>query len=515
MQSGAEKGKTAIIIGAGPAGLTAALELLRRTDIRPIVLEQSSEIGGISRTVRFGENRMDIGGHRFFSKSDTVIDWWLEILPLEESVNEGLELTYQNKKHTIASTNTHTQDSEQVMLVRRRKSRIFFDGKFYEYPITLSFQTLKNLGIAKIIKIALTYARSIVAPRKEETLEDFYINRFGSELYETFFKAYTEKVWGLPCDQLSANWGRQRVKGLSVWKTISNSIARLFRKATLGQKHTETSLIEYFLYPKYGPGHLWETVAKKIEAEGGVIIRNAQVDALEHDHTRISSVSYTNTQTGETHRLEAGYVFSTMPIDELFASFTVQAPPDVQRVAQALQFRDFLTVGLLLKDAQLEALRDNWIYVHDPSVQVGRIQLFHNWSPHLVPHENTYLLGFEYFCSEHDALWQKNEAEISAVAKDELAQIGIAQGTVLGSHVEKVPKAYPVYTGTYEDLARVREYLNGIENFFPIGRNGMHRYNNQDHSMLTAMASVAVILGEKRKEEVWEVNTEQAYHEEK
>jgi protoporphyrinogen oxidase len=503
--------KKAIIIGAGPAGLTAALELLEHTDIQPIILEKSPYTGGISRTVRFGENRMDIGGHRFFSKSDKVIQWWLSILPLE-ATQSPIALSYQNKEHIIGR-GTASPREDDIMLVRDRKSRIFYEGKFYDYPLVLSSQLLHNLGFKKVCKIVLSYLHSLLFKREEKSLEDFYINRFGSELYETFFKSYTEKVWGKPCTEIGADWGRQRVKGLSVGKAVRDALRRLF---AFGSKsaNTETSLIEHFLYPKYGPGHMWETVARRIIEKGGVIIYEASVIGLETNHSAVSSVTY-ETVLGERVALGADYVFSTMPIPELFASFSTPAPAAVNAVAASLEFRDFITVGLLLKDTPHSELADNWIYIHDPHVHVGRIQLFHNWSPYLVKTPSTQLFGFEYFCNVHDELWNKSDAQLRELVLRELKHVGIGNTEVIDMHVEKVRNAYPVYAGSYKDFSLVREYLNGVTNLYPIGRNGMHRYNNQDHSMLTAMASVEAIRGTYRKEDVWNINAEETYHEEK
>ncbi len=511
------KTKKAVIIGAGPAGLTAALELLRHTDIVPIVLEKSDSLGGISRTVQFGENRMDIGGHRFFSKSDKVVSWWLDVLPLQKGSDQNSALSYQNRTHVLADAPTAADgNTDDVMLVRRRKSRIFYDGKFYDYPVVLSWATLRNLGFIKMVKIAYSYAKSLLFPiREEKTLEDFFINRFGYELYLTFFKTYTEKVWGLPCTQLGVDWGRQRVKSLSVGKAVLNSFLRLFRKANISQKNVETSLIEYFLYPKYGPGHLWEVVAGTVKEKGGTLITNAEVVKVENSDARVSSVTYRTTATGEEHTLEADYFFSTMPIPELFAAFTHTPSQEAYDVARRLAFRDFVTVGVLLEDVRLRELTDNWIYIHDPEVQVGRIQLFRNWSPYMVQTQDAHVLGMEYFCNETDPLWHMSDEAIAALASRELAHIGLATEKPLAYHVEKVPKAYPVYAGAYSHFDSVKKYLNGIANLYPIGRNGMHRYNNQDHSMLTAMASVEAILGTYPKEKVWDINTEEDYHEEK
>ncbi len=518
MSSTQAKKEVAVIIGAGPAGLTAAYELLQSSDIHPIVLEMSDAMGGISRTVEFNENRMDLGGHRFFSKSEKVIDWWLDILPLQDTGEDFIDIKYQQKTTRIASQKQNLEEREHVMLVRQRISRIFFDGKFFEYPLSLSWNTIRDLGLWRMIKIAYTYALRLILPRKENNLEDFFINRFGTELYLTFFKTYTEKVWGMACTDIGADWGKQRIKGLSVRKALMHSFTRLFpffRKKDISQKHVETSLIEYFLYPKYGPGHLWEKVAQLVQEKGGEVRTHAKVTRVSVDSGRVVSVTYIDTRTSEEITLACDYVFSSMPISDLFASFDHEVPLPVHDIATALQFREFITVGLLLKSDALKEMKDTWIYIHDPKVKVGRIQFFHNWSPHLVPHKDTTLVGLEFFCTEGDAFWQQSDAELMQLALDELRHIGFTFDAVLDMHVERVYKAYPVYTGAYTSFAEVKEYINTIENLYPIGRNGMHRYNNQDHSMLTAMASVEAIHGRYEKSAIWDINAEDEYHEEK
>jgi protoporphyrinogen oxidase len=510
--------KKAIIIGAGPAGLTAAIELLKHTDIKPIVLELSDCIGGISRTVRFKDNRMDIGGHRFFSKSDEIIDWWLNILPLEEGADLGKEISYQNKHRTLNNASSGTSENqEDVMLIRKRKSRIFYDGNFFDYPVTLSLRTILNLGFIKIIKIGYSYISIRLFPIKnEKNLEDFFINRFGKELYLTFFKSYTEKVWGKKCTEIGADWGRQRIKGLSVTKTITDVFKRMFRNKGFRQKDVETSLIEYFLYPKYGPGHMWETVAEKIKKTEGEIIMDARAVGFRGDATKITGVTYINQKTKEEHTIDADYVFSTMPINKVFEGFEEKTVSEsVSNIARALEYREFITVGILISSEHLKDVTDNWIYIHEPDVHVGRIQFFHNWSESMVKEEGNHLLGLEYFCDEGDYLWNLSESELGELARAELVKIGLIENIehVLDFHVEKVEKAYPVYAGTYSDFDKVRSYLDSIQNFYPIGRNGMHRYNNQDHSMLTAMASVQSILGKYEKKDIWNINADQEYHE--
>ncbi len=512
--------KTAIIIGAGPAGLTAAIELLRHTDIMPIVLESSDSVGGISRTVRFNENRMDIGGHRFFSKSDKVIDWWLEMLPLDSSVDERPEISYQNKKRTIAAaTESLVENADDIMLVRKRKSRILYDKKFFDYPITLSMRTLLNLGLLKVVRIGFSYVWRQVFPIKDEkNLEVFFINRFGRELYLTFFKSYTEKVWGKKCTEIGADWGRQRIKGLSISKALSDAVSRIFRRKSLRQKDVETSLIEYFMYPKFGPGHMWETVAKKVVDEGGEIRMNALAKSLDNNKSNIARVSYADQTTGEDVVLDADYVFSTMPIDKVFMGFEGESvPSEISDIATSLEYRNFITVGVLISSEHLQDITDNWMYIHEPGVHVGRVQFFHNWSEAMVGSGDNHLLGLEYFCDEGDNLWNMSDGDLKSLARTELLQIGLIESAdmILDFHVEKVEKAYPVYAGSYDQFHKVRDHLDSIENFYPIGRNGMHRYNNQDHSMLTAMAAVQSILGNYDKKDIWNINADQEYHEAK
>ena len=516
--------KTAIIIGAGPAGLTAAYELLLRTDYIPLIFEASSDIGGISKTVKYKGNRMDIGGHRFFSKSKRVMDWWLHFMPIDQaSLNDFLTLTYHGKTTNIESQiKNKPDDPDQVMLVRNRKSRIYFLRKFFDYPISLNLKTLSNLGPVRILKIAMSYISIRLFPIKnEKSLEDFFINRFGKELYLTFFKDYTEKVWGISCKEIKPEWGAQRVKGLSVSKAILHSLKKIVTKGKLSQKNTQTSLIEQFLYPKLGPGQLWETVAKEIEKKGGKIFFNQKAVGFNHAENKILSVEFKDPQSGNSQTVYGDLFFSTMPILDLIKAMRPSVPKDVQRISAGLQYRDFITVGLLVKKMKVsqdgKPISDNWIYIQEKDVKLGRLQIFNNWSPALVADQTTTWMGLEYFCNEGDELWNKSDAEFKIFAAKELESIGMIDvNDVLDSVVIRMPKTYPSYTGTYDQIETITNFTNLFENLFLIGRNGMHKYNNQDHSMLTAMTAVDNIeSGRLDKSNIWSINTEEEYHEEK
>jgi protoporphyrinogen oxidase len=519
--------KKAIIIGAGPAGLTAAYELLCRSDIIPIVLEKSSHMGGISRTVNYKGNRIDLGGHRFFSKSDRVMNWWLQHLPLENRAVGSQKITYQQQRREIAvaGAGPDPQTTDEVMLLRKRKSRIYYLRKFFEYPIQLTRNTLAQLGVVRTLRIGFSYLRSMLFPEKEVVnLEQFFINRFGRELYLTFFKDYTEKVWGVPCNQISAEWGEQRIKGLSITKAILHFLKAPAKKnSDVAQKETETSLIEQFMYPKFGPGQMWETVARKVIQRGGEILTGFDVKAIHCESGRIRAVSGTDRQ-GQTQRFDGDYFFSTMPIQELIRAVDVAVPANVREVSDGLLYRDFITVGLLLKKLKIsqnngsrQLIDDNWIYIQEPDVRAGRLQIFNNWSNYMVADPERVWLGVEYFCYETDDLWKKGDEEMAALAKEELDHIGIIdRNDVLDSTVIRMPKTYPAYFGTYDRFEELRQYTDSFENLFLVGRNGMHKYNNQDHSMLTAMVAVdTIVSGSTDKAPIWKVNTEMEYHEEK
>lgn len=520
--SRSSRNRVAIIIGAGPAGLTAAYELLQCTDIKPIVIEASDTVGGLSRTVEYKGNRIDIGGHRFFSKSSQVVDWWLSMLPPEATAGSST-IRYQGRSTQLAAcVPAGTSDPDQVMLLRERKSHIYCFRQFFDYPLSLSFRTMSSLGPKRLIGSAASYLRSTLFPIADErSLEDFLVNRFGRYLYNLFFRSYTEKVWGVPCNAISAEWGAQRIKGLSISRAVAHAIVKPFRKADATQQSTETSLIERFMYPKYGPGQLWEVCAERVRRAGGEIHFNQKVAGIEWDGSNITCV-HAEAPSGSTFEHKGDYFISTMPVQDLVGSMGCDVPEHVQEVAKGLVYRDFITVGLLVRRLAeyrghtSPAERDTWIYIQDPSVRIGRLQIFNNWSPSMVSSSDTVWLGLEYFCSKGDDLWALSDEELSNLGASELDQIGlVSKNDVLDSTVLRVEKTYPAYFGSHDRFSEIRTFLDGIGNLFLIGRNGMHRYNNQDHSMLTAMEAVKCIrLGETDKSCVWDVNTEKEYHEE-
>ncbi len=496
----------------------------------------SQAIGGISQTVNYKGNRMDIGGHRFFSKSDRVMEWWRTILPIQgsgDAVSSSLEVSYQGQRRSVEGRETGSgpdpEHEDLLMLVRRRLSRIFYGRRFYDYPIALNLRTVMNLGLLRMLRIGFSYLRARLFPiRDERTLEEFLVNRFGRELYLTFFKDYTEKVWGVPCEEIPAEWGAQRIKGLSIAKALAHAARSLVRRdQSLDQKGTETSLIERFLYPKFGPGQLWEEVARQVQELGGDIRMGWQAVGLEVDGDRVTSLTVRDPESGATERLSGDYLFSTMPVKELIAALGEAAPPPVHEVAAGLVYRDFITVGLLLKrlkvsnDTALETVNglipDNWIYVQEPDARLGRLQIFNNWSPYMVRDPNTVWMGLEYFCNEGDDLWSQADSDFIRFAIDELERIGIIDAAdVLDHTLVRMPKTYPAYFGSYDRFDEVRRYTDTLTNLYLLGRNGMHRYNNADHSMLTAMVAVDnIVAGRVDKANIWDVNTESEYHEER
>jgi protoporphyrinogen oxidase len=511
--------KIAVIAGAGPAGLTAALELLRRSDIAPIVIEADTQVGGISKTINYRGNRMDLGGHRFFSKSDWVMRWWQEILPVADGQtvpSRALRIHYQGRSRDLTPERLAPASSDAVMLVRQRLSRIFYRRRFFDYPLTLNAGTVKKLGLAEAFKIGFSYGQAQLKPRSPEiTLEDFLVNRFGTRLYRTFFKDYTEKVWGVPCEEISAEWGAQRIKGLSVAKAIAHALASPFRNSSdAAQKATETSLIERFLYPKFGPGQMWEEVARRVTALGGAIHLRQRVVAVQRVDDKVVSVDVLDETAGTLRRVPCDYFLSTMPVRDLIAMLK----PDDTRIAQIaadLPYRSFMTAGLLLRSMRGRPTpSDNWIYIQDPDVRMGRLQIFNNWSPALVADPRTVWLGLEYFCDQGDDLWAMEDEQFLDFAGGELEKIGlIERKDVIGGTLARLPSAYPAYFGAYNQFGDLRNYLDRFSNLYPIGRNGMHRYNNQDHSMLTANAAVDSITRRAPKQDIWNINTEASYHE--
>lgn len=538
--------KIAVIAGAGPAGLTAALELLRTTDVKPVIFEAENVIGGISRTARYNGNRMDIGGHRFFSKSDTVMDWWQGILPLQGAASKD-DIAI-GRTVPLTEGGPDPEKTDYVMLCRSRLSRILFLRKLFDYPVTLNGDTIRNLGLWRMFKIGMSYLKVQILPaRKEKSLEDFMINRFGVELYRTFFRDYTEKVWGVPCSKISPDWGGQRIKGLSITKTVIHAVKQIFagkknaahaEGSDIRQKDTETSLIGQFLYPKFGPGQLWETVAEKVKELGGEIHMNTKVVGINREtetpNSRVASVVVERLATdgsATTETVPCDYFLSTMPVKELVAAMDSEknpVPAEVRRISDGLVYRDFITVGLLLDkleiknpakpgtpESKLKFVADNWIYVQESDVKLGRIQIFNNWSPYLVSDPEKVWIGLEYFATEGDEMWRKPDDEFIQFAIAELDKIDVAKPeSVRDSVVFHIKKAYPAYFGTYGEFNKVRNYLDPIENLFLMGRNGMHKYNNMDHSMLAAMEVVKCIRENSTdKTALWNVNSEEEYHE--
>lgn len=458
-----------IIIGAGPAGLTAAYELIKR-GIKPVVLEKDNKVGGIARTEVYKGYRFDIGGHRFYTKVDEVKNLW----------------------HEVLGSNFRTVT---------RLSRIFYKGKFYDYPLNIN-NTISNLGIIESTLILFSYVKWKMFPYKEEkTFEQWVTDRFGKRLYSIFFKSYTEKVWGTPCSEIKADWAAQRIRGLSLKTAVTNALFR-----TNGVK----SLINEFNYPALGPGMMWETFQKKVEEKGGEVKLNCDVGRINCEGNKIKCVVINN--NGNTEEISGDKFISSMPVSELVRKINPRPPSEVYEAANNLTYRAMILIGLVMDEKQL--FPDNWLYIHSPEFKVGRIQNFKNWSSDMCADENKTNIGMEYFCSEGDEIWSLSDGELIELAKAELDGLGISStDKIEDTVVFRQSKAYPVYDNNFlNNLEIIRNYLKQIENFQTIGRNGMHRYNNQDHSMLTAILAVKNLLGGNH--DLWKVNTEHSYYEE-
>lgn len=466
--------KKVVIIGAGPAGLTAAYKLCDE-GVGSVVLEKDDVVGGISRTVDYKGYLFDIGGHRFFTKVKAVDEMWREVL------------------------------GEEKFLRRSRLSRIYYNHKFFYYPLKAT-NALLGLGILNSVLMLFSYLKAQVFPiRDERSFEDWICNRFGRRLFNTFFKTYTEKVWGIPCDEISADWAAQRIKGLSLIATIKNSIL----SSATSKGEVIKTLIDAFDYPEKGPGQMWEMVAENIQDRGSELKMESSVEKIYWEPGRVTALGVSG--DGE-ERLPGSDFISSMPMRELVRKMEPSPPAEVLEAADRLGYRDFLTVSLIIDKADL--FKDNWIYIHDSNVQVGRIQNFKNWSPKMVPDPSRTCLGLEYFCFEGDGLWTSKDEDLIDQAIRELDVLGLVRPEdVLDGSVVRMPKAYPVYDSHYlEAIDTIRAFLDGLENLHLVGRNGMHKYNNQDHSMLTAMLAVKNILGAEH--DVWEVNVDGEYHEE-
>ena len=508
-----------VIIGAGPAGITAAYELLKAGGHEVMVLEESEAIGGISRTIDSGGNRMDIGGHRFFSKDKRVVAWWNALMPPQGKPSKD-DILLGRKRHFRQEGGADPESEERVMLMRERVSHIYYQNTLFDYPVTLNWNTLKNMGLRTTVRAGFSYGFALLRKLPQDNLENFYVNRFGRVLYSMFFEGYTHKLWGRHPSAISAQWGAQRVKGLSISAVLKHALLSILR---VQRRDTETSLIEWFDYPKYGPGQLWEAGAEEIVRMGGRIRTGSRVSRIERDAR--GAVREVCCADGTVYPCDI--LISSMPIVDLTAAMG-RVPREVEQIARGLPYRGFQTVGVLLPTEKF-CLRgsakvptvgniapDCWIYVQDTSVMLGRIQVFNNWSPYLVKdYQHTVWLGLEFFCDEGDAAWEMDDEAFTDFAVGELIALGViaSRADVLHTHRERVKKAYPAYFDTYADFDTLRGYLDAIPNLYCIGRNGQHRYNNMDHSMLTAFAAVDCIINGADKANVWNVNTEAEYHE--
>ena len=504
--------KTAIVIGAGPAGLTAAYELVMRSkEWKVIVLEESDTVGGISHTVVCGDCRIDIGGHRFFSKSKEVNDIWAKLMPLQGKPSRDDIIL--GRECNVENGGPDPEVEDRVMLRRRRVSRIYYLRHFFDYPISIKPATFILMGLVRTWKAGWSYLYSVFFKRPEKSLEDFYINRFGKVLYSMFFEDYTEKLWGVHPSKIDPSWGAQRVKGLSLWKAIVNIFI-----PKGGNK--ETSLIDEFVYPKRGPGQFWEAMTEELQKKGVEVRLDARVVGFKSVGNHVEEVVLSD---GVVIPCDA--VFSSMPVKDLVVAVG-SAPVEVARVAANLPYRDFITVGLLVDKLAIKnttklktvnnIVPDTWIYVQERDVRMGRIQIFNNWSPYMVDDVTKHVwIGLEYFCSEGDWMWEMSDADFINLATNELRHIGVlGEDEPIRKSVRiRVKKAYPAYFGSYSEFGIVREWLDGFGNLYCIGRNGQHRYNNMDHSMLCGMEAVRSLLSGADKSAVWNVNTEEEYHE--
>ncbi len=515
--------KKVLIIGAGPAGLTAAYELLSGSkDYEVTVFEESNEFGGISKTVNYKGNRMDMGGHRFFSRVPEVNEWWERMLPLQGAATRDDIMLHRSMP--LKEGGPDPEKTDHVMLRRHRVSRILFDRKFYDYPISLKFSTLKNMGLLTTMKVGFSYLATLFRKLPENNLENFYINRFGRKLYSMFFEYYTENLWGRHPKEIDASWGAQRVKGLSILAILKDIFGKIFKKKN---RKVETSLIEEFSYPKLGPGQLWDVTAAEVERLGGRILKESRVIKI-HKDSKEHLTGVTFVRDGEEETMDGDIIISSMPLKDLVGGMN-DVPAKEAEIAAGLPYRDYMTVGVLIPKLKLKnetdiptvgnIVPDCWIYVQDRDVKLGRFQIYNNWSPYMIKDlEHTVWIGLEYFVMEGDEFWTMPDKDFSEFAVGEMVKLGLIEKAeeVMDTHVERVKKAYPAYFDTYSEIDTLVSYLKTIDNLYCVGRNGQHRYNNIDHSMCTSFEAVKNIRnGDLNKDNVWNVNTEQEYHEEK
>lgn len=507
-----ETAKTAIILGAGPAGLTTAYELLQKTDIKPLLIEKADTVGGMCVSIPYKGNFMDVGGHRYFTKFERVRAWWLNFLPLQTvpSKDDLLLKRPLNIQVPDGTPAINPDKQDAVMLKRFKLSRIYYLRKFFDYPVSLNLATIRGLGIKRMGKIFFSYLKAkIWRIRPEKTAEDFLINTFGRELYQTFFKDYTEKLWGIECKQISAEWGRERIRGIYFWETLIT----LFKNIFFPKPKPE----DPFLYPKFGPGQLWDEVARRITALGGEIRLRTKVVALHSENGKITTVEVENPD-GSREKLSADYIISSLPIQNLFRMLN-DVPADVQKVADGLMYRNFRAAAVLLKKMKIkntskiatlrDILPDTWVYVQESDVKMGRLQIYNNWSPYLLKDDKNVWIGLEYFAGDHDDIWTMPEKDFEALAVSEAVKIGlINHEDILDMTSARLEKAYPAYFGSYKNFDILKNYADSINNLYLVGRGGMHKYINMDHVVLSGMAAaenIAAALPDK--ENIWNIDT--------
>jgi protoporphyrinogen oxidase len=518
--------KKIVIIGAGPAGLTAAYKLLKENNKYDItIIEKSNIVGGISTSITFDGYTIDTGIHRFFTKNDEVNQIWNDLLPIQGKLSYDDKILDRNIELSLDGPDPEKEDN--VMLIKNRLTRIYYDNKFFNYPVSLNADTLKKLGFINVIKIGCSYLKSCIFKRKEESLEDLYINKFGESLYQMFFESYTEKVWGRHPSQISADWVNQRVKGISIKEVIKDFFRKKFN--INNKNNTQTSLIESFYYPKKGSKQIWDLMLDYIINQGGKIIYSSEVVNINFLKDKVRSVDYKN--NGKIYNLKCDYLISSMPIKNLFEAFNGPViPKRIYDSAINLPYREFMSVGLLVNKLNLNndtnvktingIIPDNWIYVQDKRVMMGRLQVFNNWSPYLFKNKkdinDKVLLTLEYFCSKDDEYWNMSDEDFINFAIKDAEKINLfSKDDVISSTRIKIDKAYPGYFDSYSNIDKIINYLNKFDNLYCIGRNGQHRYNNMDHSMLTGIMTAKHIINPKsfKKSDIWNVNTEQEYHE--